>query len=282
MWTTPSPSRTPQRQLGSLSLVGGISTPTRGGRPPPHALPGCTHPDPRKDSGTLSSATRVPPPATDASKKRRETTGIWTVRVNPRLIVSRRGFYGGWECLERSSQDRRATFGTRSWFRRRLGTPPWAPQGSRPGSERPRVGPALAAARSCSRPRNRLKTSRFRRAPLRTALAENMCLLMGRSWLQPQKGAAPCRARRRFSRKPFFLPTMPRCHFCDALACGSRLNGAVAQRIVPHVWQRPFVTSRQRRWRPRMLAGSVAPVSVIRLRAPGGIIMPRDRYLAPR
>ncbi len=69
----------------------------------------------------------------------------------------------------------------------------------------------VAAARSRPQlhphPRNRLKTSRFPREPLRAALAENMCLLMGGFLLQPQKGASPYRARRaRWARAHGTLP----------------------------------------------------------------------------
>ena len=58
-----------------------------------------------------------------------------------------------------------------------------------------RAGVAAARSRPHPHPRNRLKTSRLPREPLRAALAENICLLMGRFWLQPQKGASPYRAR---------------------------------------------------------------------------------------
>ena len=90
----------------------------------------------REGLGDPLSATSVLPTATDASKKRPEFTGIWTMRFYPRLIVSKRGFCGGWECLEKPS-NRRGTFGSPSWFRRRLGTPPWAPRSADPARTTP-------------------------------------------------------------------------------------------------------------------------------------------------
>ncbi len=144
MWTISGPSRTPQRQLGSLSFVGGISTPTRGGGGFLLTHAPVAYTPIREGSGDPFSATRVPPAATDASKKSPELTGIWTVRFDSRLIVSKRGFCGGRGGLGKPSREsaghiRPPFFGSAVGRVHRL----WPPM-RQTRLVRPRVGPALA------------------------------------------------------------------------------------------------------------------------------------------